>query len=269
MARLVGYGGNVLVADQLVEDCEDAWNELVDADVTESADTTDYKVGSASAKFVCAAGIANGDIIATESIGSLDLSGHTMLLFWAKSSVAINTAGDLQILLDDTANCASPIVTLDVPVLSAATWKLCRATGTFTGASAIISVGAKLTANDPGAFNLWIDEVRAAKAVVGIREWSMDVIANVIDSTGFTDGQAKVFTVATTEWSGSFNGFKDGAPLAIGSVIHLELQESSTATQQWRGSAIITNIAPASSVDGLVMYSYSFQGIHGLEWPTT
>jgi len=268
MARIAGYGGNVLVGTQLVEDCEDAWDELVDADVTASADTSDYKVGSASAKFVCGDLLANGDIIATEAISSLDLSSYTQLLFWAKSSVAINTAGDLQILLDDTAQCASPVVTLDIPILSANTWKFCKATGTFTGATAIISVGVKLTANDPGAFTLRLDEIRAAKQVAGIKSWTLDYVMNVLETTGFDSSGHKTFIPSVDEWSGSFEGYKDGAPLAIGSSVGLELQESSTSTQQWRGTAIITAVHPATAIDGLVTYSYDFQGTRKLEIPT-
>lgn len=265
MGRLSGYGGNVLVGSQLVEDCEDAWDELVDGDVTESLDTSDYKIGSGSAKFVCATALANGDIIATELIASLNLSSYTELLFWMKSSVNITTAGDLQLLLDDSPNCASPVVTLDVPVLTADTWKFCKATGTFTGATAIVSVGVKLTAHDPGAFNLWIDEIRAAKSVAGIRAWSLDLTMEVVEVTGFDSSGHKVFIPTIDNWAGSFEGFKDAAPLTIGSIYGLELQESSTATQQWRGSAIITAIHASTPVDGVVTYSYDFQGIDKLE----
>jgi hypothetical protein len=140
--------------------------------------------------------------------------------------------------------------------------------GAFSAATAVISVGIKLQANDPGAATMYLDHIVAAAQIVGIREWSLDDTANVVDSSGFSDGQDKVFTVTMNEWSGSFNGFKDGAPLGKGTVIGIELRESSTSTQMWRGSAIITNRRPQQSVDGLTMYSYDFQGIHGLEAPT-
>ena len=94
MARVAGYGGDCFVASQLVHNCEAAWDELVDGDVTASLDTSDYKVGAGSAKFVCAAGLANGDIIATDDITSMDLSTYTRVLIWLKSSVAITTAAD-------------------------------------------------------------------------------------------------------------------------------------------------------------------------------
>jgi len=267
--RVVGYGGSVYIGSQLIEDCEDIWNEYVDAQVTASADTTDFKVGIASAKFVCPAdGLANGDIIASEVITpAIDISSYDKVMFWAKSSVAINTAGDLQILLDEDALCASP-VTVNIPILSANTWKFCSVATTLTDYNATISVGLKLTANDPGAFNVWIDEIRAAKTIAGVKSWKLDYVFDVVETTGFDSGGAKTYSPTLKGWSGSFEGYKDGAPLTIGTIVGLELQESSTSTQQYRGSAIITGLHPSVSVDGLAVVSYDFQGTHGLEIPT-
>jgi len=270
MARIPGYGGNVFVGSQVVEDMDVAWTEQVDADVTLTLDTTDYKVGLGSNKMVQAAGLAVGDIMASEVIVALDLSGYSIGLCWAKSSVNV-VSGTYRLLLDNQAMCANPEAELDLPALVAGEWKFCRcvvADGSFAAADAVISVGVELQANDPGAATLWIDAIDAAAEVVGIREWSLDAAAAVQDSSAFSDGQNKVFTVTSKQWGGSFSGFKDGPPLAIGTVVGLELQESSTITQMWRGSAIITSVGPSSSVDGLVLYPYTFQGIHALEWPT-
>jgi len=110
--------------------------------------------------------------------------------------------------------------------------------------------------------------LHAPGAIVGIREWSIDYVAAALDSSGFDGGQDKAFTIGQREWSGSFSGFKDGAPLAIGTVLAAEFQESATGTQKWTGNIYITNIAPASSVDGLVLYNYSFQGTGALTVPT-
>lgn len=268
MARLAGKSGNVYVASQLLHNCDAVWNELVDADVTASLVTDDYKVGSGANKFACAAGLANGDIIATEDITSVDVTTFDRILFWIKSSVEIATAGDLAVLLSETALCGGSPVVFDVPALVANTWKLCRATGDMSALNALISVGVKLVANDPGAFNLWIDEIRAAKQVAGIRSWTIDQQVDVLDTTAFDSAGVKSFIVNQKGWSGSFEGYKDGAPLTIGSVVHLELSESATSGQRFIGSAIITNLRPAGSIDGLVAYSYDFQGIHDLEIPT-
>ena len=108
----------------------------------------------------------------------------------------------------------------------------------------------------------------AAAQVAGIREWSIDYAAAPLDSSGFDGGQPKTFIIGQTEWSGSFDGFKDGAPLAIGSSVSAEFQESATATQKWTGNLFITNIAPGTAVDGIVSYSYSFQGTGSLTVPS-
>jgi hypothetical protein len=266
MARVAGYGGAVHVATQVIEDCEDAWNEQAGAGVTASLDTADFKVGSGSAKFVLTAD-TGVEIVASEVIVSLNIATYTDIYLWVKSSVAMD-ANDWQLLLDDSASCASPIVTSNLPALSAGTWKFVRLTPTLTSCTAIISVGLK-QAVDKGALSFWIDDIRAGKAIAGIKSWTLDYSTAVYDSSGFDSAGAKVFIPGTTEWSGSFEGFKDGAPLAIGSVVGLELRESSTSTQQWRGSAIITSINPSVAIDGLVTYSYNFQGVHGLEIPTT
>lgn len=270
MARVVGYGGDVFVGINL-HNCDALWNESVDADVTASLDDTDYRTGSGSNKFVQAAPLANGDILATDDGVFGDLSAYSVGFCWAKSSVNINTADDYRILLDNHANCASPDCQLSLPVLVADVWKFCQlpvVAGSFAAVSAGISVGLKLQANDPGAATMWIDSILTGRSVAGIRAWSIDYVANIQDTTSFQDGQAKVFSVLQTEWSGSFEGFKDGAPLAIGSIYGIELRESSTATQQWRGTILITNARPVSSVDGMVTYAYDFQGIHELEVPT-
>lgn len=266
MARLVGKNGNVYVGVTTIDDCDDAWNEQVDADVTASLDNSDYKVGTGSAKFACADGLANGDIIASEAI-SADLSACSAVMFFIKSSVNITTAGNLQLLLDEHAMCASPLA-LDIPALTANTWKFCRVEAALTDYSAAISVGLKLNANDPGAFNLWIDSIQAAKAVAGMKSWKLDMTVDIVDTTGFDSGGYRTFASVLKSWSGSFEGFKDGAPLTIGSVVGLELRESATATQQYRGTAIITGSHPSVAVDGMNLIAYDFTGVGAIEIAT-
>ncbi len=271
MTRLAGYGGNIFVSTLVIEDCEDAWSEFVDGDVTATLETSDYKVGSGSSKLVQATGLAVGDILATEVVSLGNMSAFSVAFLFAKSTVGINTADDYRLLLDNHGSCVSPEVQLSLPVLVANTWKFCLCpvvAGAFSAATAIISCGLKLQANDPGAATIYLDHILAAAQIVGIREWSLDDTANVQDTTGFSDGQNKVFTPTSFQWSGSFSGFKDGAPLAKGTVVGIELRESSTITQMWRGAAIITGRSPSVSVDGIVSYSYTFQGIHALEAPT-
>lgn len=113
-------------------------------------------------------------------------------------------------------------------------------------------------------------DLLAPAAIPGIREWSIDYVATAIDDSGYDGGQDKTFIIGQKEWSGSFGGPKNQAPLALGTSITFEFQESAVGTQKWVGDAFITNIRPTSSVDGIVMYSYDFQGSGALATlPTT
>lgn len=154
--------GQTVLSLELItlENCEDVWNELVDADATVSI-STDAKEGTYSNKFVIAAGMAAGDIIATEAIATVDISSATHVKFWIKCSVNTSDA-DLQLLIDETASCATPSEVLDVPSLTANTWQ--EVTVALSAAAAdldaIISVGLKYTV-DIGACDIYIDDIRA------------------------------------------------------------------------------------------------------------
>jgi len=152
--RYIGLSGGILI-----EDCEDAWDEQSVSGVTPTADA-DCKVGSYSAKLAVDVSVSAGVILASEAIASLDLSGRKQISLWIKSSVTIS-ANDLQLLLDNTANCASPLETLNIPALTANTWtKIALTLANPASDVAIISIGVKMVV-DKGAFNLFIDDVRA------------------------------------------------------------------------------------------------------------
>ena len=147
-----------------IHNCDAIFAELVDADVTASVDTEFKKEGSGSLKLVAVAGLGAGDIMATEDITSLDLSGCTELQIWIHSSVALS-AGDLQVLLDNTASCASPVESLNIPATTANTWTrhIISLANPYNDA-AIISVGIKQV-NDKGAFTLRVDDIQAQDAL--------------------------------------------------------------------------------------------------------
>ena len=100
--------------------------------------------------------------------------------------------------------------------------------------------------------------------VAGIRSWSLDYVMNVEDTTAFDSSGHKAFTPTIDEWAGTFEGFKDGAPITIGTEVALELEEAATANQEWTGQAVITGIHPNVTVDGVVNYTYDFQGTAAL-----
>jgi hypothetical protein len=83
---------------------------------------------------------------------------------WIKSSVNLN-AGDLQLLLDDTAQCPSPLETLNIPAVPANNWQYVTMTlSNPSSCTAIISIGIKMVV-DKGAFTLRVDDIKAGSLV--------------------------------------------------------------------------------------------------------
>jgi len=107
--------------------------------------------------------------------------------------------------------------------------------------------------------------------VVGIKSWTIDYVVDTLETTDFSDAGVKSYIVGCSGWSGTFEGYKDGAPQGLaGAAITLSLKESSTSTQKWVGSAYITGIHANAAQDGVVSYSYDFQGTGALSTlPTT
>ena len=176
MLQRVEYRGSVY--STRLHACAEAFDETVDSDITVSLDTKDKRQGSQSCKFVIAAGASAGDI-ATDSITSKDISGYDYIEFWAKSTVA-TSASNLKILLDDTASCAAPLETLDVPALTADTWTFCRvALANPETDTAIISVGLEYD-SDIGACTVWLDDISVVRNDTAIWRrlpkhlWSVD-----------------------------------------------------------------------------------------------
>ena len=149
------------VTSTILHSCNAAFDETVDSDITASTDTQDKKRGTASAKFVIASGASAGDI-ATDSIGSKDISKYDYLECWVKSTVP-TSSGNLKILLDDSASCASPLETLSVPALAADTWTYVRmALSNPELNTAIISIGLEYDA-DLGACQVRLDDIKVVQ----------------------------------------------------------------------------------------------------------
>ena len=135
------------------------FDETTDGEFTQSLDTKDRKQGTQSLKMVIASGASAGDFV-TDSITSKDISGYDTIEMWVKSTVA-TSAGNLKLLLDNTAACVSPLETLSIPALSADTWTFVRMSlANPETDTAIISVGLEYDA-DIGAVTVWIDDISA------------------------------------------------------------------------------------------------------------
>ncbi len=143
-----------------IEDGEAVWDELVDGDVTAVLDTSLFPGGGSSVKLTVAAGCGAGDILATQAITALDISGYDKVSLELYSSVAL-AEGDLTIMLDNTAACASPVEEIDIPVTTAGIWAYHTVSlANPLSDTAIISVGLKMV-TDKGAFVLAIRKIRA------------------------------------------------------------------------------------------------------------
>ena len=108
----------------------------------------------------------------------------------------------------------------------------------------------------------------AAGTVNGIKSWTVDYTLDALDTTDFADSGLRTYIAGISGWSGSFEGFKDGAPTGIGSEIALILSCSTDGDADYTGQAILTGSHPTVSVDGIVGMAYDFQGTSTLNVAT-
>jgi len=104
-------------------------------------------------------------------------------------------------------------------------------------------------------------EVQIAGATVaGIKSWTLDYVMDALETTDFGDSGHRTYLPGIDSWAGSFEGYKDGAPSAIGAEVALTLKQSGTAGQVYTGQAIMTGCHATVAVDGIVGEAYDFQG---------
>jgi hypothetical protein len=153
-------------AHTLLDGCEEEWT-AGNEHIVVSLVTSDKQKGAASILLTVAADASAEDILAHATITELDLSGHSSVHIWLKSSVGTD-AGDLQVILSTAAAGAEPVMTLDVPALSAGVWKRCVMYFDDTyhcaeeSLAGIVSVAIKMVV-DKGAFTLAVDDAVAGK----------------------------------------------------------------------------------------------------------
>ena len=146
-----------------LHNCNTAFDESVDSDFTVTADTEDYKTGSASNKIDIAVGASAGDKI-PDSISSVHLAKYDYIEFWIKSTAA-TSAGNLKIHLDNATVTAdgNDLESLNVPALTEDTWKYCRvALNNPHKDTAIVSIGLEYD-SDLGACVVYLDDIKAVK----------------------------------------------------------------------------------------------------------
>jgi hypothetical protein len=157
--------------EKIIDDCQVAWTAAVN--VTATADAAARKVNAKGTKLVIAAGFITG-LVATRDFASIDLSGSKYIGFWIKSDIPV-PANVLQLVLDETAACASPDETLNIPALAAGVWRyiIVAVTGAGTTRDATISIGIN-AASDPGAAILFVDDIRAGNEYLGVADEMQD-----------------------------------------------------------------------------------------------
>lgn len=113
-------------------------------------------------------------------------------------------------------------------------------------------------------------EVNIGTEMTGIKSWTLDYTVGIVDTTDFSDSGVRSIVPSVSQWSGSFEGYKDGTAATLGtsSSVSLQLQETQTTTEKWTGTAYITGVHPSVSYDGTVNYAYDFEGTGALVAPT-
>jgi len=103
---------------------------------------------------------------------------------------------------------------------------------------------------------------------LNVRSWSIDLVADVHDTTDFSSSGDRTFIGGLRSWSGSFENLLDGTttPLATGEVgsAAVSLVLTSSTGRTYTGDAICTGIHPSVSVDGINVVTVDFQGTGAL-----
>ncbi len=112
--------------------------------------------------------------------------------------------------------------------------------------------------------------VSTGAVVLGVKSWTLDYTVGTVDTTDFAASGTRSLLPSVSQWSGSFEGLKDGTAQVLGvtSAVTLQLLETQTGGELWSGSAYITGIHPSVSFDGTVNYAYDFEGTAALTPPT-
>jgi predicted secreted protein len=112
--------------------------------------------------------------------------------------------------------------------------------------------------------------VDTGSGVTGIKSWTLDYTVSIVDVTDFASAGVRDILPAVSQWSGSFEGYKDGTAqvLSVSAAVTLTLKETQTGTQVWTGSAYITGVHANTAFDGTVNYAYDYEGTGALTVPT-
>lgn len=193
---------DLISPNEVVCDCEDAWT--ASANITTSNPTDWFRHGTKSVKFVVEDLFTTG-LIGYVNFTSKNLTGYDYLHFYIKSSID-TASGDLQILLDDTDNCVSPLEEIDIPAISAGVdTEVFVKIATPSALTAVLSVGIKNTVD--ASCSVWMDQIAAVSCFSGTTadKFSTEVIYDTDESE--VRFIASNFVNSIMAWNGTGNWF--------------------------------------------------------------
>ena len=156
----IGVKGSVVangVVDKQLSTGDFAWTAST-ASTTVTATTTDKKQGTASTELVIAESFTTGLSAYENASSTIDLSSTDSIQLWVKSSTS-TSSGDIELVLDDSADCGSTLENIDLPALAANTWKLATvAISDNSDMTAIKCVGLNVV-TDNGAQTVNLDDI--------------------------------------------------------------------------------------------------------------
>ena len=225
------------------------------------------KVGTYAVRSTTTAAGANV-LLMYHDFASNNISTWTAVVFWVRSSVN-TSAGDLQLLLDNTSACASPLESMNIPALTANTWtRVLLRFATPANLTAVISVGLKqVTDLADGTFD--VDDVRVIRKVAETTEWSLTFTGDTVDVTSFDSSGWHENLATLKQWNATWNVLKTAAPMSeFGTEAVVAFEENDTVGRAWVGNLIINNANETISATGAaVAYSYSGIGTGELQAP--
>ena len=103
---------------------------------------------------------------------------------------------------------------------------------------------------------------------LNVRSWSLDYVADTLDTTDFTSTGDRTFISGLRSWSGTFEAFLDGtttpltnsSDMGISGIITLQ----SASGRIYLGTMILSGMHPSVTVDGVNTVTVDFQGTDNL-----
>ena len=100
-----------------------------------------------------------------------------------------------------------------------------------------------------------------------MRAWSLDYNQDALEITNYGDSGKRTYAVGLTGWSGSAEGFVNGAATVDmpAAAVTIECRDTTTGGGlKWTGSVIVTGLSFSPSVDGVSVANLTFQGTGAL-----